>query len=544
MGQLVHDGDTVALEGCTHLVPYAAGHEIIRQGKSGLTLVRMTPDLIYDQLLGMGCARKLVFSWGDQGRVGPLPRLRDAMEKGWPQPLEVEEHSHAGMANAYAAGASDLPFAAMRGYAGCNPSGLERHVRPVICPFTGEALVAVPSVRPDVAVIHAQKADRRGNVLLWGILGVQKEAVLAAREVIVTVEEIVDNLEAWPGACVLPSRVVSAVCPVPGGAWPSSALGYYGRDEASYRAWGKIAGDRQGFLAWMRRHVLETEDHEEFRRVHAKTSSEMPAQGRARPRGRAFSAAEMMTVAAARMLKDRSVCFVGAGLPTKAASLARLTHAPELVLIGESGPIETSFELLSFSGGDGEQVVSADAMVSTPEIFRYWLQGGRIDVGFVSAAQVDRFGNLNPAVAAGPRGRARMRSRGSGGWPEVAAMAGEVLVVMRQSRRSFVERVDTAASAARLDGGDAPRQRAGLSGQGPTAIITDLGIMTPDPVTKEFTLTSVHPGVSIDQVQAATGWDLKVAPEVATTRAPAPRELRLLRGALGAAAQVVPRQVA
>jgi glutaconate CoA-transferase, subunit A len=263
---LIRDGQTVALEGFTHLIPSAAGHEIIRQRRTGLTLVRMTPDLIYDQLIGMGCAEKLIFSWGGNPGVGSLHRFRDAVEKGWPLPLAIEEHSHAGLANAYVAGASNLPFAVLRGYAG---SDLPKHnpaIRRIRCPFTNEELTAVPAIRPDVAIIHAQKADRKGNVLIWGIVGVQKEAVLAAKHSIVTVEEIVDSLEAPSNAVVLPSWVVSAVAPVPGGAHPSYSQGYYRRDNRFYKVWDDISRERDTFTAWMERHVLGTKDFAEYRR--------------------------------------------------------------------------------------------------------------------------------------------------------------------------------------------------------------------------------------------------------------------------------------
>jgi glutaconate CoA-transferase subunit A len=266
---LVHDGDTVALEGFTHLIPSAAGHEIIRQGRRGLRLVRMTPDLVYDQLIGMGCAAALRFSWGGNPGVGSLHRLRDAVERGWPAPLAIEEHSHADMANAYVAGAAGLPCAVMRGYVGSDLPAHNPAIRFIECPFTGERLAATPSVRLDVAIVHAQKADRRGNVLMWGIVGVQKEAVLAARRAIVTVEEIVDDLEAWPNAVVLPRWVVAAVCHVPGGASPSYAQGYYARDNRFYRYWDTVARDRAVFAAWMGRHVLGTEDFAAFRRVLA-----------------------------------------------------------------------------------------------------------------------------------------------------------------------------------------------------------------------------------------------------------------------------------
>lgn len=254
---LIHSGDTVALEGFTHLIPTLAGHEIIRQGLRDLTLVRMTPDLVYDQLIGMGVARKLVFSWGGNPGVGSLHRFRDAVENGWPTPLEVDEHSHAGMANRYVAGASNLPFAVLRGYQGSGLTARSETISTVTCPFTGEQLAAVAAINPDVTVIHAQRADRTGNVQLWGILGVQKEAALAAKRVLVTVEEVVDELDPRPGAIVLPSWVVSAVAVVPGGAHPSYASGYTTRDNAFYSEWDAISRDRDTFTTWMEQHVLE-----------------------------------------------------------------------------------------------------------------------------------------------------------------------------------------------------------------------------------------------------------------------------------------------
>lgn len=270
---LIHDGDQVAMEGFTHLIPSAAGHEVARQGRRDLTLVRMTPDLIYDQLIGIGAAKKLIFSWGGNPGVGSLHRLREAVEGDWPHRLEIEEHSHADLANAYVAGAANLPFAVMRGYIGSDLPKVNPLLKTITCPFTGEVLAAVPSLRPDVTVIHAQKADRRGNVLLWGIIGVQKEAALAAKRTIVTVEEIVDSLDAPPNACILPHWALSAVCVEPGGAFPSYAQGYYDRDNRFYPAWDKIARDRDTFLAWMKRHVLDTENFAEFRRVLAETAA-------------------------------------------------------------------------------------------------------------------------------------------------------------------------------------------------------------------------------------------------------------------------------
>jgi glutaconate CoA-transferase subunit A len=255
IAELVRDGDTVALEGFTHLIPFAAGQEIIRQGRRELTLIRMTPDVIYDQLIGAGCVRKLIFSWGGNPGVGSLHRFRDAVQNGWPVPLEIEEHSHAGMAARYVAGASGLPFAVLRGYAGTDLVEHTDTIRTVTCPFTGEVLTAVPPVAPDVTVIHAQRADRSGTVQMWGITGVQKEAVLAARSSLVTVEEIVDELTPVPGAVVLPSWVVTAVAEVPGGARPSYAQGYYDRDNAAYQAWDLISRDREAFTTWLAEHI-------------------------------------------------------------------------------------------------------------------------------------------------------------------------------------------------------------------------------------------------------------------------------------------------
>jgi len=255
---LVSDGDSVALEGFTHLIPFAAGHEIIRQARRELELIRMTPDLLYDQMIGMGVARRLVFSYGGNPGVGGLHRFRDAIEHDWPRPVELEEHSHAGMANRYAAGAADLPMAVMRGYVGTDLMG-RTTVAPITCPFTGETLTAVPALRPDVAIVHAQEADREGNVQLWGIPGVQKEAVLAAQRSLVTVERIVEGLELEPGGIVIPHWVITAVAEAPGGSQPSYSLGITDRDNDFYKFWDKMSRDREQFTAWMKENVLGKE---------------------------------------------------------------------------------------------------------------------------------------------------------------------------------------------------------------------------------------------------------------------------------------------
>jgi glutaconate CoA-transferase subunit A len=266
IAEYVRPGQTVALEGFTHLIPFAAGHEIIRQRVRELNLVRMTPDIVYDQMIGMGCARKLEFSWGGNPGVGSLHRFRDAVEHGWPVPLALQEHSHADMAARYAAGASKLPFAVLRGYLGSDLPRYNETIKSVTCPFTGETLVATPALRPDVAIVHAQRADRKGNVHLWGIVGIQKEAVLASERAIVTVEEIVDTLDAPMNAVVLPHWVIAAVAHVPRGAHPSYAHGYYQRDNAFCKAWDGIARDRETFTRWMEQHVMATADHAAFLR--------------------------------------------------------------------------------------------------------------------------------------------------------------------------------------------------------------------------------------------------------------------------------------
>jgi glutaconate CoA-transferase subunit A len=259
---LVTDGDEIALEGFTHLIPFAAGHEIIRQRRRELTLVRMTPDVVYDQMIGAGCARRLVFSWGGNPGVGSLHRFRDAIEHSWPSSLELEEHSHAGMAARYVAGASGVPFAVLRGYRGTDLQQRTR-VADITCPFTGATLSAVPALNPDVAIVHAQQADTRGNVMLWGITGVQKETVLSARRSLVTVEEVVSTFEPHPNGVILPSWVIDAVSVVPDGSHPSYTQGYSQRDNRFYSAWDAISRDRDRFSTWIERHIHATKDHGE-----------------------------------------------------------------------------------------------------------------------------------------------------------------------------------------------------------------------------------------------------------------------------------------
>lgn len=240
-----------------------------------------------------------------------------------------------------------------------------------------------------------------------------------------------------------------------------------------------------------------------------------------------YTTTEMMTVAASRLLKNGAVCFVGIGLPSAAANLARLTHAPNIVLIYESGPIGAKPEVLPLSIGDGDLAERADTVVSTPEIFRYWLQGGRVDVGFLGAAQIDRFANINTTVI-GNYNKPKTRLPGAGGAPEIASCAKEVVLLLKQSARAFVKKLDFLTSVGHLEGGDS-REKLGLPGKGPVAVVTDLCIMKPDEATKELTVMQLHPSVTREQVQKATEWEIKFAADVKETVAPMENELSVLR---------------
>ena len=253
----LNEGEAVCFEGFTHLIPHASAHEVIRQRIKDLTIIRMTPDVIYDQLIGSGLVKKMIFSYAGNPGVGLLRRFRDSVENGWPNKIDIEEHSHSAMAHAYEAGAAGLPCAIFRGYKGAELREVNSNIKTITCPFTGEELSAIPSLNPDVAFIHAQKADKKGNVLIEGILGVQKEAVLASKRSVVTVEEVVENLNSHPNATVLPGWTITSICHVPGGAHPSYARGYYKRDNASYIEWDKIASERNTFNTWMKENILE-----------------------------------------------------------------------------------------------------------------------------------------------------------------------------------------------------------------------------------------------------------------------------------------------
>jgi glutaconate CoA-transferase subunit A len=266
IARYVSDGATIVIEGFTHLICFAAGHEIIRQQRRDLTLCRLTPDLIYDQIIGAGCARKLVFSWAGNPGAGPLYALRRAVEQSLPRSLELEEYSHAGMVARLTAGAAKLPFFPLRNYRGSDLPRVNPNIKTVTCPFTGEALAAVPPLNPDTAIIHAQRADRSGNTQIWGLLGVQKEAAFAAHNVIIVTEEIVDEsvIRSDPNRTLIPGIIVKAVVHAPFGCHPSYAQGYYDRDNDFYVRWRESSKDVASFNAYLDKWVYGVADRAEY----------------------------------------------------------------------------------------------------------------------------------------------------------------------------------------------------------------------------------------------------------------------------------------
>jgi glutaconate CoA-transferase subunit A len=261
----VHDGDTVVIEGFTHLICFAAAHEIIRQRRRDLTLCRLTPDLIYDQMIAAGCARKLVFSWAGNPGAGSLHGFRRAVERGEP-PLELEEYSHFGMVARLSAGAARVPFWTLRDYMGTDLPVANPQIRTITCPYTGETLATVPALNPDVTIIHAQRCDAQGNTQIWGLMGVQKEAAFASRQVIVVVEELVDEsvIRADPNRTLIPGLIVDAVVVEPWGAHPSYAQGYYDRDNQFYISWEAISRDATALRRYLDEFVYGVRDRAEY----------------------------------------------------------------------------------------------------------------------------------------------------------------------------------------------------------------------------------------------------------------------------------------
>ena len=280
MNRLVHDGDIVAMEGFTHLIPFAAGHELIRQRRRELALVRLTPDLIFDQMIAAGCARKLVFSWAGNPGVGSLHAFRRAVEHGFPRPLELEEYSHFGLALRLQAGAAGVPFLPTRNFAGSDLSRVNPRIRRVSCPHTGEELWSVPALTPDVTILHAQRADAEGNTQVWGLVGVHKEAAFAARRVVVVVEEVVppEVIRRDPNRTLIPGFRVDAVVEEPFGAHPSYVQGYYDRDNDFYARWEEISRDAQSLARYLDEWVYSLADRRAYREKMPETVEHLRAR--------------------------------------------------------------------------------------------------------------------------------------------------------------------------------------------------------------------------------------------------------------------------
>jgi glutaconate CoA-transferase subunit A len=280
ISRFVRDGETIVIEGFTHLICFAAAHEIIRQRRRDLTVCRLTPDLIYDQLIGAGCVSKLVFSWAGNPGAGPLYALRRAVEQGIPRAIELEEYSHYGMVARLTAGAARLPFYPLRNYMGSDLPRVNPKIKEVECPFTGESLAAVPALNPDTAIIHAQRADREGNAQIWGLIGVQKEAAFAARNVIVVAEEIVDEsvIRSDPNRTLIPGIIVKAVVQEPFGCHPSYAQGYYDRDNDFYVGWREISKDISRFNSYLDEWVYGVRNRTEYRERMEERSAELKAR--------------------------------------------------------------------------------------------------------------------------------------------------------------------------------------------------------------------------------------------------------------------------
>ena len=545
--EFVHDGDTVAIEGFTHLICFAAGHEIIRQKRRDLTLARMTPDVVYDQMIGAGVASKLIFSWMGNPGVGNLHAVRRRIEKADPAPLEIEEYSHFGMVCRYMAAAANLPFFPIRSYYESDIPSVNPKIVPMASPYDpDDEVYAVPPLKPDVAIVHAQRADASGDAQIWGLLGCQKEVAFAADKVIVVVEEVVDEavIRRDPNRTVIPGVVVDAVVEEPFACHPSFAQGYYDRDNRFYLEWDRIAKDPETLDAWFDEWVYGLAESRRVRReVRRRVLGCAPPRAGAERRGRlrevrvspdaaapadlGYSKSEIMIAASARQLGGVTNCFVGVGLPNIVCNLAQRTVAPTLQLVYESGVFGARPERLPLSIGDPTLATGATAVTSMFELFAFYLQAGLIDVAFLGGAQIDRFGNLNTTVI-GDYAHPKVRLPGSGGACEIAIHAKQILVIMRQAQRSFVDTLDFRTSPGH-SGDPAHDAARGWHGSGPTAVVTDLGTYGFDEATGEMTLRTLHPGVTLDDVRANMGWEPKVAHDLGETPAPTEEELRLIR---------------
>ena len=470
---LVRDGSFVSLEGFTHLIPFAAGHEVLRQGLTDLTVVRLTPDVLFDQMIGLGRVARVIFSYGGNPGVGSLHRFRDAVEHGWPRPIELLEHSHAGLANAYVAGASNLPFGLLRGYAGTDLPEHSDDITFIDCPFTGEKLTAVRAINPDVTIIHAQQADRQGNVQLWGLSGVQKEAVLAAKHAIVTVEEVVDELDPAParrraavvgarrglprpqrrhGRPTRPTSRCATTASTPNGT-RSHAIA-----TASRSGWRRTSSPRtrpseRRWSRGERRRPDARGGHDHRGRARAARRRGRAGRGRAAQRRRQPRAApgRARLRARLRVRRDRSAPAAPAALDRRRRPRRRRA-GPRL------GPRDV--QLLDRRRAHRRRASSAP----------------RRSIASATSTPPSSATTTQPKV----------RLPGAGGAPEIARSAGRIIVLLRHSPRSFVGELDFITSVGRdLEGPS--------NGAPGSAVITDLGILRPSADDGELELVAAAP---------------------------------------------------
>jgi len=516
----VRDGDTLFIDGFTHLICFAAGHEIIRQGRRRLTAVRLTPDLVYDQLLEAGCVDKLVFSWAGNPGVGSLHGLRRKSEAAAATKVVLEEYSHFGLLARLMAGAAGLPFWPLDNFGGSDIAAKNPAIRSVDCPYTGKKIATVPALRPDVTVVHCQRADAEGNAQVWGLYGSQKEAAFAAKKVIVVAEQIVPTatIRRDPNRTMVPGMIVSHVVHEPWGCHPSFVQGFYDRDNDFYVAWEDVSRQAETYADWLAEFVHGVPDRAGYmKKLGGPLIGPLAAQTPA---------------CAGRGLGERDGGIVGSGLPNLACNLAREVHAPDLFMIYESGAVGAVPERLPVSIGDPALVTDSLQVVSQADIFQCFLQRGLIEVGFLGGAQIDKWGNINTTVI-GDYANPKVRLPGSGGACEIAVHSKRLLVIMRMSKRAFVEKCDFVTSPGHRTRDGKTRADLGLPGGGPTKIISDLGVLEFDPAQGgEAVLTETYPGVTVDQVRAACGWDLKVAATVKPAAVPDAKVVGLLRDKL------------
>ncbi|MEJ5357063.1 MAG: CoA-transferase [Desulfobacterales bacterium] len=532
----------------------SVSHEIIRQGIGGLHISSVNPAYAVDILIGAGLVRAVESGCLNMERLG-LPRnFCRAVEQGT---LKSEDYEHLGMTLRYLAGALGLTFIPTKAELGSDIIGHQvlegKKLEIAPCPFTGERYVVLPACTPDVAVIFATRADETGNAQIEGTAFADEYIAKASRRIIVVAEEIVstDDIRSRPQETAIPSYRVDAVVHEPWGAHPTASPGHYDYDYEALQEYQHAARDPEAFRAYIRRYVLETKDFKEYL-DRALTPSRMqrlrndPRLGYSAEIAEVVTCGgftgelpdectrnEMMIAAAAREIRDGEVAIVGTGLPMAATTLAMHTHAPNLHYIVETGIGQLMPMHASLSVADTRLLGAArPAFVrNILESLGFLVQRGLADLGFLGGAQIDMYGNLN-ATCIGDYYKPKKRFPGSGGANPIASSAKRVLIIIRHEKRRFLERVEYITSPGHLNGGDS-RRKSGLRGGGPDRVITDLGVMDFEPETKRMRVVSLHPGVTRENIQEATGFPLLFAPEIATTPPPTAEELSILRTKVG-----------